>query len=164
VVKLLADSDDEVRLVVSPTQAGFNIGTVNLVTKVVDGKFPDYMRVIPESYAKQLVLERAELQGALQRVAILSSEKFHGVRWVLGDGHLRISCANNQQEEATEEIDVPYKEDTLDIGFNVTYILDVLNNIGSDKIVCSFGDANSSMLITIPKDEHFRYVVMPMRI
>jgi len=164
IVKLLTDTEDKIGLAISPTQARFNINPVNLVTKVIDGKFPDYMRVIPETHTKQLVLEREALQGALQRVSILSSEKFRGVRWVLNDGQLRISCANNQQEEATEEIDVSYKGDTLDIGFNVTYILDVLGNVSSDKIICSFGDANSSMLITIPKDEHFRYVVMPMRI
>jgi DNA polymerase-3 subunit beta len=164
IVKLLGETDDKVGLNISSTQARFNFGAIDLITKVVDGKFPDYTRVIPDNHTKELVLDREVLQGALQRVAILSSEKFHGVRWVLSDGHLRISCTNNQQEEATEEIEVSYKGESLDIGFNVTYILDVLSNVSSDKVVCSLGDANSSMLITIPKDKNFRYVVMPMRI
>ena len=163
-VKLLADGEERVKLSITPTQARFEFGSVDLITKVIDGKFPDYTRVIPTNYNQQFTLEREILQGALQRVAILSSEKFHGVRWVLGEGQLRISCANNQQEEAHEEIDVSYKGEALDIGFNVTYVLDVLNNVSSDKITCSFGDANSSMLITMPKDKNFRYVVMPMRI
>jgi DNA polymerase III subunit beta len=164
IVKLLEEAENKVGLNISPTQARFCFGTVDLITKVVDGKFPDYTRVIPENHTKELVLDREILQGALQRVAILASEKFHGVRWNLSDGLLRISCINNQQEEATEEIDVLYEGESLDMGFNVTYILDVLNNLGSDKVVCSLGDASSSMLITIPNDKHFRYVVMPMRI
>ena len=164
-VRLLATSDDEVQVIVSAAQVAFRFGATDLVTKVIDGKFPDYVRVIPSGYTKQFTLERNILQAALQRVAILSSEKFHGVRWTLsGEGQLRISCTNTQQEEASEELDISYKGEALDIGFNVTYILDALSNLGGDKVVCSFGDANSSMLITVPKDENFRYVVMPMRI
>jgi len=163
-VKLLTDSEEPARLAITPSQTQISFGGVDLVTKVVDGKFPDYTRVIPSGYTKQLTLERGLLQGALQRVAILSSEKFHGVRWMLDEGRLRISCTNNQQEEAQEEMEVPYKGEALDIGFNVTYLLDVLSNVNSDEVVCSFGDANSSMLVTLPKDRNFRYVVMPMRI
>ena len=77
---------------------------------------------------------------------------------------MRIACTNTEQEEAFEEIDIAYKGEPLDIGFNVTYLLDVLSNVSSDKVTCSFGDANSSVLITIAEDTDFRYVVMPMRI
>jgi DNA polymerase-3 subunit beta len=110
------------------------------------------------------VIERVVLQQALQRVAILSNEKFRGVRWTLTEGQLRIACTNTEQEEAFEELEIAYKGEALDIGFNVTYLLDVLGNLASEKVTCSFGDANSSVLITIAEDSDFRYVVMPMRI
>jgi DNA polymerase-3 subunit beta len=163
-VKLLGDTEDILTLEVTANQARFQIGPVELVTKVVDGKFPDYGRVIPTGYKKQFEIPRIVLQQALQRVAILSNEKFRGVRWTLTDGQLRIACTNTEQEEAFEELQVSYKGEALDIGFNVTYLLDALANLASENVVCSFGDANSSVLITVPDDKAFRYVVMPMRI
>ena len=109
-------------------------------------------------------MSRALLLQALQRAAILSNEKFRGVRWMLTTNALRISCTNNEQEEAQEELEVDYDGDALDVGFNVTYLLDVLNHVHSEEIHCAFGDANSSMLITVPNYPDYRYVVMPMRI
>lgn len=163
-IKLLADVEDEVSVELTANQVKFKIGDVDLITKVVDGKFPDYTRVIPTNYKKGFLIERGMLQQALQRVAILSNEKFRGVRWTLTEGQLRIACTNTEQEEAFEELEISYKGEALDIGFNVTYLLDVLNNLSSENVTCSFGDANSSVLITIPEDSDFRYVVMPMRI
>jgi DNA polymerase-3 subunit beta len=104
------------------------------------------------------------LLQALQRAAILSNEKFRGVRWMLMESSLRISCTNNEQEEAQEELEVDYTAEALDVGFNITYLLDVLNNVDSETIDCAFGDANSSMLVTLPERPDYRYVVMPMRI
>ncbi|MGH8700535.1 MAG: DNA polymerase III subunit beta, partial [Burkholderiales bacterium] len=101
---------------------------------------------------------------SLQRAAILSNEKFRRVRWIMTANIQRISCTNNEQEEAQEELEVAYGGDALDIGFNITYILDVLTNVHSEAVECSFGDANSSMLVTVPDNREFRYVVMPMRI
>jgi DNA polymerase-3 subunit beta len=83
---------------------------------------------------------------------------------MLAAGSLRISCTNNEQEEAQEELEIGYTGETLDIGFNITYLLDVLNNVHNDTVECSFGDANSSMLVSVPEIQEFRYVVMPMRI
>lgn len=163
-IKLLKDTDDEVSIELTSSQAKFLLGNVVLITKVVDGKFPDYTRVIPANYQKHFLIDRLILQHALQRVAILSNEKFRGVRWTLTEGQLRIACTNTEQEEAFEELEVMYKGEALDIGFNITYLLDVLNNIESEKVTCSFGDANSSVLITIAENSDFRYVVMPMRI
>ncbi len=163
-VKLLAETDDEVALQVGANQVRFEFGGISLVSKVVDGKFPDYGRVIPTNYKKEFAVERTRLQQALQRVAILSNEKFRGVRWMLAGGSLRISCTNTEQEEATEELEIGYSGEALDIGFNVTYLLDVLNNIASDQVTCGFGDASSSVLVTIAERPEFRYVVMPMRI
>lgn len=162
--KLLSDSDDPVEVELSPTQARFSFGGIVLISKLVDGKFPDYTRVIPTTHNKKLLLNRIVLLQALQRAAILTNEKFKGVRWVLVDGSLKIICSNNEQEEAQEELAIAYDGEPLDVGFNVTYLLDVLNHTDTEEVVWTFGDANSSSLITVPGDEQFKYVVMPMRI
>ena len=163
-VKLLSESDENVELKILQNQVRIRFGSVDLVSKVVDGKFPDFTRVIPTSTPGHFVIARTDLQQALQRASILSNEKFRGVRWVLTKNLLRIVCTNAEQEEAEEELEVEYGGEPLDIGFNVTYLLDVLGNVASDEIECSLGDANSSMLMTVPGDENFKYVVMPMRI
>jgi DNA polymerase III subunit beta len=162
--KLLADSDDEVKIEVSPAQAAFTFGSIELVSKLVDGKFPDYTRVIPTQHKNRLQIEREALRQALLRAAILSNEKFRGVRWVLADGSLKIVSSNAEQEEAHEEIEVKYSGDALDIGFNVNYLLDVLNNVSGSVIECAFGDSSSSALISYSTEKDFKYVVMPMRI
>jgi DNA polymerase III subunit beta len=162
--KLLADSDDEVNLELSATQAAFRFGDIELVTKLVDGKFPDYTRVIPAQHKNSLKVEREVLRQSLQRAAILSNEKFRGVRWVLTDGSLKIVSSNAEQEEAQEELEVQYGGDALDIGFNVNYLLDVLNNVAATEVECRFGDSASSALLQFPAEPDFKYVVMPMRI
>jgi DNA polymerase III subunit beta len=162
--KLLNDSDDSVAIELSAAQAKFSFGAVVLISKLVDGKFPDYGRVIPQNQPTKLRLDRVVLLQALQRAAILTSDKFRGVRWILGGGSLKISCSNTEQEEAQEEIDVAYKGETLDIGFNVGYLVDVLNNLDAAEVECGLGDANSSALFTLPGRNDFKYVVMPMRI
>ncbi|HMA31556.1 MAG TPA: DNA polymerase III subunit beta, partial [Casimicrobiaceae bacterium] len=162
--KLLEDVDDPLAIDILANQVRFRFGNVELVSKVVDGKFPDYNRVIPAGHSKMIELERVGFLSALQRAAILSNEKFRGVRLVLGDDQLRIICANSEQEEAEEELPVAYKGEGLDIGFNITYLLDVLSNISSENVRVALGDANSSALITIPGRDDYKYVVMPMRI
>ena len=162
--KLLADSDDDVAIELSAAQAGFSFGTIQLVSKLIDGKFPDYTRVIPTQHKNKLTAQREPLRQALQRAAILSNEKFRGVRWVLTDGSLKIVSSNADQEEAQEEVEVKYNGDALDIGFNVNYLLDVLNNVPGNELECAFGDASSSALISYASEKGFKYVVMPMRI
>jgi DNA polymerase-3 subunit beta len=162
--KLLADTDEEASVELSATQAAFSFGTVELVSKLVDGKFPDYGRVIPQSHKNRLLVGREPLRQALSRAAILSNEKFRGVRWVLAPGSLKIVSSNAEQEEAQEELEVHYGGDALDIGFNVNYLLDVLNNVPGAEVECAFGDAASSALITYASEKDFKYVVMPMRI
>jgi DNA polymerase-3 subunit beta len=162
--KLLADSDDEVKIELAATQAAFSFGTVELVSKLVDGKFPDYTRVIPTTHKNKLQIEREPLRQALMRAAILSNEKFRGVRWVLSDGSLKIVSSNAEQEEAHEELEVKYSGDALDIGFNVNYLLDVLNNVAGSAVDCAFGDSSSSALLSYASEKDFKYVVMPMRI
>jgi DNA polymerase-3 subunit beta len=162
--KLLEDSDEALAIDILANQVRFRFSNIELVSKVVDGKFPDYNRVIPTGHSKRLELSRAELLQALQRAAILSNEKFRGVRLVLGSGQLKIICTNSEQEEAEEELEVDYRGEGLDIGFNITYLLDVLQNVTTDKVVLFLGDANSSALITMQDRADYKYVVMPMRI
>jgi DNA polymerase-3 subunit beta len=162
--KLLGETDDEVRIELSAAQAAFSFGAIELVSKLIDGKFPDYTRVIPTQHKNRLQTEREPLRQALQRAAILSNEKFRGVRWVLGDGSLKIVSSNADQEEAQEELEVNYAGDALDIGFNVNYLLDVLNNVAGSGLECAFGDSSSSALISYGSEQGFKYVVMPMRI
>ncbi len=162
--KLLSDTDEPVQIEISSTQAAFTFGTIELVSKLVDGKFPDYTRVIPKDHKNTATIDRELLRQALSRAAILSNEKFRGVRWVLADGVLKIVSSNAEQEEANEELEVKYSGAALDIGFNVTYLLDVLNNVSGSEIEVSFGDAASSALINFPVEKDFKYVVMPMRI
>jgi DNA polymerase-3 subunit beta len=162
--KLLGDVDDEVNIQLTPTQAAFSFGNIELVSKLVDGKFPDYTRVIPTQHKNVLLINRESLRQALLRAAILSNEKFRGVRWILSNGNLKIASSNTEQEEAQEELEVNYSGDALDIGFNVSYLLDVLNNVSAEEVECSFGDAASSALVRFAAEPEFKYVVMPMRI
>jgi len=160
----LADNDDPLEIVLAGNQAVFRFGPIELVTKLIDGKFPDYERVIPQAHPKLVNFARQPLLAALQRAAILTNEKFRGVRMVLEDGVLKIVSTNAEQEEALEELEIDYQGDKLDIGFNVTYLLDVLNNLSSETVDWRFNDGNSSALITLPGNDKFKYVVMPMRI
>ena len=111
-----------------------------------------------------MVLGRQTLLASLQRTAILTSEKFKGVRLNLDPGSLRVASNNAEQEEAVDELDIDYGGDAIEIGFNVTYIIDVLSNMGQDMVRIDLADGNSSALITIPENDNFKYVVMPMRI
>ncbi len=161
--KLLNDNEELIDVEFSPQQIKFTFSDITLMSKVIDGRFPDYERVIP-TYKNHLNLNRVQLQQALQRVAILSNEKFRGVRLVLTDLNLSIISSNSEQEEAQEDVETDYTGNALDIGFNVNYLMDGLNNVNDESIVFSFGDMNSSVLLTTPSNANFRYVVMPMRL
>jgi DNA polymerase-3 subunit beta len=162
--RLLGDNDDPVLIELAPNQIRFSFGNIKLVSKLIDGKFPDYERVIPATLKNVVALNRATLLQSMIRAAILTNEKFRGVRLVLSEGSLKIMAANAEQEEAQEEIEVDYRGDLIDVGFNVGYLLDVLNNTSSETVEWGFNDANSSALLSIPGNERFKYVVMPMRI
>lgn len=162
--RLLSDSDEALLIETTPNQIRFQFGHINLVSKLIDGKFPDYERVIPTALRNTLVINRAVLLSSMQRAAILTNEKFRGVRLVLAPGSLKIMAANAEQEEAQEELEIDYAGEAIDIGFNVSYLLDVLNNSAAETVQWGLNDANSSALMTIPGNEHFKYVVMPMRI
>jgi DNA polymerase-3 subunit beta len=163
-IKLLGEGDEPVTVETGSNQVVFRHPGFELRSKVVDGKFPDYQRVVPVGYEKSFDINRQRLHQALARAAILTNDKYRGVRFAMTADSLRIACSNNEQEEAQEELEIDYRHDPIDIGFNVQYIQDVLNNLDSESVTCSFGDANSSLLITVPDDANFNYVVMPMRI
>lgn len=162
-IKLLAETEEKITFELAENQVRMTFSDIILTSKVIDGKFPDYERVIP-NYTNQLTLNRIEILQALQRAAILSNEKFRGVRFVLTEKNLRIISNNSEQEEAQEDMEIDYQGIALDVGFNVNYLMEGLNNTATQTVIFSFGDANSSILITIPDNEEFKYVVMPMRI
>ena len=161
--KLLNDSNDPIELEFSTQQLKATFSGIELVTKLIEGKFPDYQRVIP-NYINHLSINRTLVLQSLQRAAILSNEKFRGVHFVLTERNLCIISSNSEQEEAQVEIETDYYGDAIDIGFNVNYLIDGLNSINTEMAIFSFGSPNSSILITSPEDLTFRYVVMPMRI
>lgn len=160
----LADNDETLEIDLTSSQARFCFGSVEFVSKLIDGKFPDYERVIPQNQTKILKLDRALLQHSLQRAAILTNEKFRGVRLVLVPGSLKILSTNAENEEAQEEIEIDFSGDELDVGFNVNYLLDVLNNVSAETMEVRLADGNASALVMLPDSERFKYVVMPMRI
>jgi DNA polymerase-3 subunit beta len=163
-MRLLPDTEDAVRVQMAANQVKFSFGPIELISKLVEGKFPDYQRVVPANNTKSFAIGREDLMHSLQRAAILTTDKFKGVRMVLATGVLKITSTNADQEEAQEELEIDYMGEGLDIGFNVTYLLDVLANLKSEQIKFSLGDALGSALITMVDSEKFKYVVMPMRI
>ena len=162
--RLLADNDNLVQIEIMSNQVRFEFGNIVLVSKLIDGKFPDYERVIPKNLKNMIALNRVALLQSLNRVAILTNEKFRGVRLILTPGILKIVAANQEHEEAQEEIEVDYSGEVIDIGFNVGYLLDMLNNATVESIEWGFDDSSSSALLSLPGNAHFKYVVMPMRI
>lgn len=162
--RLLSDSEGEINMQFAGNQAKFSFGGMEFVTKLVEGKFPDYNRVIPKNHKNIITVGRAALLATLQRTAILTSDKFKGVRLNIDPGTLRVAANNAEQEEAVDEIDIDYTGDSIEIGFNVTYLIDVLANMEQEMARIELSDSNSSALFTLPEDSSFKYVVMPMRI
>lgn len=163
--RLLNDTEDSVTADMASNQLRLRFGEVELLTKLVEGKFPDYQRVIPKTHNRRLVVSRDAFAQALSRASILTTDKFRGVRLALSvQEGLRIHSNNAEQEEAHEELEVSYEGDPLEIGFNVGYLQDVLATLKADTVQIDFGDANMSALVTVPGDDQFKYVVMPMRI
>ena len=163
-VKLLNDTDEIVKISFSNNQVNFKFNDIDLITKVIDGKFPDYSRVIPEGHSNIFNINRTLLLDSMLRASILSNDKYRGIRMVVEENNLKLVSNNSEQEKAEEELEVEYTGEKIDIGFNVTYLIDVLTNIQSDQLTIAFSDSNSSCLVTIPENKEYKYVVMPMRI
>lgn len=162
--RLLSDVEGDIEIQFSSNQAKFSFDSMEFVTKLVEGKFPDYNRMIPVDPKHTITLGRSALLATLQRTAILSGEKFKGVRMCIEPGTLRLSANNYNQEEAVDELDVDYSGESLEMGFNVTYLIEVLSNLTQEMVTLNISDGNSSMLFTIPENDQFKYVVMPLRI
>ena len=167
-MRLLKDGKDDenaaIEMRFAGNQAKFSFSGMEFVTKLVEGKYPDYNRVIPKNHKNVITLGRAPLLSSLQRAAILTSEKFKGVRVNIDPGTLRIASSNAEQEEAKEELEIDYDGPAIEIGFNVTYLMDALSNMGQEMVRIELHDGSSAALVTIPDDAGFKYVVMPMRI
>ncbi len=162
--RLLSDAEGAIDMQFANNQAKFSFDGMEFVTKLVEGKFPDYNRVIPKNHKNIITLGRQPLLASLQRTAILTSEKFKGVRLNIDPGTLRVASNNAEQEEAIDELDIDYGGDAIEIGFNVTYLIDALANMSQEMVRVELSDSNSSALLTIPDNATFKYVVMPMRI
>ncbi len=161
--RLLSD-EGEVSMVLGNNHIRIATADFRFTSKLVDGAYPDYDRVLPKGGDKQMVGNREELKHAFSRTAILSNEKYRGVRLLLSEGQLTLVANNPEQEEAQEEVTVNYSSDELEVGFNVSYVIDVLNVLRGETARFTLSDANSSALIEDPENESAVYVVMPMRL
>ena len=162
--RLLGTDEGSVKISISNKHLQVHWDEVRLTTKLIDGRFPDYNRVIPIDSNKELSLDRELLRQSLSRAAILSNEKYKGVRLALQQGVLTISSNNPDQEEAIDEMEVDYTGEGMEIGFNVNYLLDVLNVLESESASVFMKDGNSSILVTPDNHADYKYVIMPMRL
>jgi DNA polymerase-3 subunit beta len=162
--RLLQDEESEVAVVIGNNHIRANTPDFTFTSKLVDGKFPEYQRVLPRSPDKIVEGSRAELRQAFTRTAILSNEKYRGVRLQLSEGNLQIVANNPEQEEAEEVVPVEYSGEPLEVGFNVSYLLDVLGVLEDEQVRLSLSDPNSSALLEESQDGDSLYVVMPMRL
>ncbi|YCO03644.1 DNA polymerase III subunit beta [Vibrio sp. VNB-15] len=163
-VKLMDAPEQPVVLQIGSSNVRAEVNNFTFTSKLVDGRFPDYRRVMPQSTNKTLEASCDELRQAFSRAAILSNEKFRGVRVNLADSEMRITANNPEQEEAEEMLDVTFEGDAIEIGFNVSYVLDVLNTLRCEKVRVSMSDANASALVENADDDSAMYVVMPIRL
>ena len=163
-VRLLDDVDESCTIQLNNNFIKIVVGDVTMTSKLIDGRFPDYDRVLPKGANRKVIAERTALRQTLLRTSILSNEKYRGVRLSFEPGRLCATVNNPEQEEAEEDIEIQYNGESFEIGFNVSYLLDALNAVKQDQVQLSMTDANSSCLIHGLDDDSSRYVVMPMRL
>jgi DNA polymerase-3 subunit beta len=163
-VRLLADSDEMVKIILGSNHLQVEFNALRLTSKLIDGRFPDYNRVIPTDGDNILTADRDQLRQALIRASILSNEKYRGIRLVLDKNLVKLQAQNPDQEEADVEQEVVYDGNDIEIGFNVNYMLDVLNVTHSEMVQAALRDSNSSFLLTYPDQPDCKYVIMPMRL
>lgn len=163
-VRLLADTDEPATVQFGAQHLRAELGAVRLTSKLIEGRFPDYHRVIPQEGDKHVLVERDALRQALSRVYILSNEKYRGVRFAVEGDRLVVGSHNPEQEEAEEELEVEYGGPRVELGFNANYLLEALGAMRTDRTVITLTDAQSSGLLQAEGDDSARYVVMPMRL
>jgi DNA polymerase-3 subunit beta len=163
-VRLLSDSEDKVKVILGSNHLQVEFGDLRLTSKLIDGRFPDYNRVMPTDGNNVITADRELLRQALIRASILSNEKYRGIRLILENNLVKLQAHNPDQEEADIELEVDYKGDEIEIGFNVNYMLDVLNVTNSEMVQAALRDSNSSFLLTYPDQDDCKYVIMPMRL
>lgn len=162
--RMLDESEEPCKLQINSNHIKVELPDITFTSKLIDGRFPDYERVIPQGCDKVVIAQREVVRQALVRTAILSNEKYRGIRLQLENNLLKAMVNNPELEEAEEEIDVSYSGDPLEVGFNVSYLVDALSAVRQDEVKIELSDANSSCLISGNGDETTRYVVMPMRL
>ncbi|MEM7430452.1 MAG: DNA polymerase III subunit beta [Pseudomonadota bacterium] len=160
----LMDGEGDLTIELGANHIRIALGGIRFTSKLIDGRFPEYDRVIPKDSSNELTADKALLRGALQRTAILSNEKYRGIRLIIRDSGVVIQAHNPEQEEAEEELEVNYSGEDIEIGFNVNYLLDALGAVDSDEVALSVLDSNSSCLIRQPGNNDGKFVVMPMRL
>lgn len=162
--KILEVPEEMVTLQIGNSNIRASVNNFVFTSKLVDGRFPDYRRVMPKQPSKTVIADCEELRQAFSRAAILSNEKFRGVRVNVSNDTMKITANNPEQEEAQEVVDIDYQGEELEIGFNVSYVLDVLNSLRCDKVSFGMSDANTSTLVENTEDNTAQYVVMPIRL
>ena len=162
--RIMDDVDDEISVSFNPNHMRVELDTVVFTSKLIDGRFPDYGKVIPKNQDKSILIDRNDLQSTLNRAAILTNEKFRGVRLIVSKEKMSVSANNPDQEEAFDEVKIEYTGDDVEIGFNVGYMLEALNVINSEKVELLLSDPNSSGTLRAPGDAETVYIVMPMRL
>ena len=162
--RMLEDSDREIAIEVGSNNVRIIMGDTIFTSKLIDGKFPDYQKVVPVGADKRVIADRDVMRQALHRTSILSNEKYRGIRFSFSANNLELLAHNPEQEEAKEELEIEYSGENLVIGFNVGYLIEVLSVLDDENIVLDLKDENSSCLIRSQNSENSRYVVMPMRI
>ena len=163
-LRLLSSDDNEITVAIGKNHLRVNLANLQFTSKLIDGRFPEYQRVLPEECDNRATIDKIVLKQALTRASILSNEKYKGIRLILDNDTMVIQAHNPEHEEAEDEIEIEYKGDRLEVGFNVVYLLDVLNALETEKVEIIIQDANSSALIVSPDSQASRYVVMPMRL
>ena len=160
----LMSGEGDLNIELGANHVRIQLDGIRFTSKLIDGRFPEYERVIPKESSNELKADRGTLRGALQRTAILSNEKYRGIRLVIRDSGVVLQAHNPEQEEAEEELEVEYNGEDIEIGFNVNYLLDALGAVESDEVTLSVQDSNSSCLIRQPGNDDCTFVVMPMRL
>jgi len=163
-IRLLSATDESVKITLGSNHLQVEFSGIRMTSKLIDGRFPDYNRVMPEGGNNIITADRDQLRQALIRASILSNEKYRGIRLILEKNLIKLQAQNPDQEEADVELEVVYSGDDIEIGFNVNYMLDVLNVTSSEMVQASLRDSNSSFLLTYPDQQDCKYVIMPMRL